>query len=1210
MSLSQQSTGRGHGQPGTQAVSSVSSDDSSSVIPKTSDVSISSITDNVQMLTASRKTPMNSGRGRGAHLKQKTVVPDPGATISDLTIGQFKSNDRPTKPNELGKIGNHIKVMVNYFPIVEFPHSGLVYQYDIQIKSKNSFKVLREHRRVLYQCWLNEYCKTYRQLNKYKIVFDNHHIIFTIDQPFPNIDETEITEKIMAPNRFNRQEEYQISIKRVGNAIDLSLLHFLNEFYDTENNSNVNVNDIRIIQQVLSIVLHENCSSNAAYIYNRSFFAQPILKDKHGYWDLGLGKALWRGFYSCLVFANGTHRLLMNLDMSHTIFMKEQSFIDFLCEVMLHSTCGKNHYKYKQNVHKAEMKDVLKFLDQNINGNDYHGEIEFLLNHCKRESSSQQTFLWKRHGRSDVATVEYYFKENYGIPLKYPTLPTLIMHNKAFVPMELVDVQPIKVKKITDEQRALLCLKSSMIPSDYHQSIMEIRQNSKQQCFEKDSFVKAWNLNVDVNMLQVTARILPMPEIIYTDNFHVNDESIRLSGVWSNTKTQFHRPTNFPSVWALINLSVSLNRKSCEAFYEQLRMVAVDRGINCPEPVLYEEYNVQPDSISQMIVALKEMMEKNNDCKFFIVILPENNNIRDQIYGDIKKLCELESGFGIVSQMIKLKENESNNQWNYSRLNSILMKINTKLDGVNSILHVPDVIKEFFLRGHRYMYVGVDLSHGAPSSGRKFSTVAVVASADDIPNRYFKEIYVQERLAEARRQSREYVVDMKQIMTSLISQYEKCHGYPPLAIVIYRDGISNSEFDSVFEKELMAIREACVELSPIYQPYLTYIVVNKKHHTRLFPTDSNGNVKAGTVVDSHEVTNPTTYDFFLNSHHTEKGTSRPTHYHVLYDDNKLKPDQVEMLTYALCYTCARCTRSISIPAPVKYADLLAFHANLYIKSFDQLDTESDIPVNQTVNVDNMIRSKRIVLSYGRGGSLVGKLEEATHIDLNKDGRIGRGFPSFSNYHPPYNPYGGPPHPPNFNQSGNPSLINELEKATNVDLNHDGRIGGGPPSFSNYPPPYNPYGGPPHPPNFNQSGNPSLINELEKATNVDLNHDGRIGGGPPSFSNYPQPYNPYGGPPFPPNFNQSGNPGLINELERATNIDLNHDGRIGGGPPSFSNYPPPYNPHGGPPYPPNFNQSGNPSLINELEKATNIDLNHDGRIGGGPAPFHNYNPYSY
>lgn len=165
------------------------------------------------------------------------------------------------------------------------------------------------------------------------------------------------------------------------------------------------------------------------------------------------------------------------------------------------------------------------------------------------------------------------------------------------------------------------------------------------------------------------------------------------------------------------------------------------------------------------------------------------------------------------------------------------------------------------------MYVGIDLSHGASDSSRGRSTVAVVASADEIPNRYFKEIYIQERPPEARGESREYVVDMKQIMKSLISQYDKRQDYPPTAIVIYRDGISDSEFDTVFEKELTAIREACVELSPIYRPYLTYIVVNKKHHTRFFPTDSNTNVIAGTVIDSHDVTNSTTYDFFLNSHH-------------------------------------------------------------------------------------------------------------------------------------------------------------------------------------------------------------------------------------------------------------------------------------------------------------------------------------------------------
>jgi hypothetical protein len=44
-----------------------------------------------------------------------------------------------------------------------------------------------------------------------------------------------------------------------------------------------------------------------------------------------------------------------------------------------------------------------------------------------------------------------------------------------------------------------------------------------------------------------------------------------------------------------------------------------------------------------------------------------------------------------------------------------------------------------------------------------------------------------------------------------------------------------------------------------------------------------------------------------------------------------------MLTYALCFTSARCTRSISTPAPVKYADLLAFRASFYININEPLD---------------------------------------------------------------------------------------------------------------------------------------------------------------------------------------------------------------------------------------------------------------------------------
>ena len=167
------------------------------------------------------------------------------------------------------------------------------------------------------------------------------------------------------------------------------------------------------------------------------------------------------------------------------------------------------------------------------------------------------------------------------------------------------------------------------------------------------------------------------------------------------------------------------------------------------------------------------------------------------------------------------------------------------------------------------MYVGVDLSHGSPGTGILHSTVAVVASVGDIPNRYLKEIYIQDRSSKERGQSWECIVNMKEIMKSLIGQYKNLQGYPPNAIIIYRDGISTSEFTTVFHDELTAIREACVESAPVYQPYLTYIVVNKRHHTRIYSTDSDENVEAGTVVDS-EITDPTTQNFYLSSHHVDK----------------------------------------------------------------------------------------------------------------------------------------------------------------------------------------------------------------------------------------------------------------------------------------------------------------------------------------------------
>jgi hypothetical protein len=105
-------------------------------------------------------------------------------------------------------------------------------------------------------------------------------------------------------------------------------------------------------------------------------------------------------------------------------------------------------------------------------------------------------------------------------------------------------------------------------------------------------------------------------------------------------KVPFHKPTEFPSVWAMINLSPSkVSRNACEVFCNELSQAAIKRGIQkCPPPVLYEQYDVNPDSIETMLTELKNMMEANADCQFLMVVLPEDNTIRNRVYGEIKKL--------------------------------------------------------------------------------------------------------------------------------------------------------------------------------------------------------------------------------------------------------------------------------------------------------------------------------------------------------------------------------------------------------------------------------------------------------------------------------------------------------------------------------------------------------------------------------------------
>ena len=77
-------------------------------------------------------------------------------------------------------------------------------------------------------------------------------------------------------------------------------------------------------------------------------------------------------------------------------------------------------------------------------------------------------------------------------------------------------------------------------------------------------------------------------------------------------------------------------------------------------------------------------------------------------------------------------------------------------------------------------------------------------------------------------------------------------------------------------------------------------------------------------------------NFYMVSQHGLKGTSRPSHYHILENDGKMSLDDIERLTFDLCFLYARATKVVSRPAPVYYAHRAAFLAQYYEESYKEV----------------------------------------------------------------------------------------------------------------------------------------------------------------------------------------------------------------------------------------------------------------------------------
>ncbi|XDA79421.1 hypothetical protein R6Z07F_009439 [Ovis aries] len=824
----------------------------------------------------------------------------------------FKPPPRP----DFGTSGRTIKLQANFFEM-DIPKID-IYHYELDIKPE---KCPRRVNREIVEHMVQHF-KT-QIFGDRKPVFDGRKNLYTA-MPLP-IGRDKVELEVTLPGE-GKDRIFKVSIKWVS-CVSLQALH------DALSGRLPSVPFETI--QALDVVMRHLPSMRYTPV-GRSFFTASEGCSN----PLGGGREVWFGFHQSV--RPSLWKMMLNIDVSATAFYKAQPVIEFVCEVLDFKSIEEQQ-KPLTDSQRVKFTKEIKGLKVEIT---HCGQMKRKYRVCNvtRRPASHQTFpLQQESGQTVECTVAQYFKDRHKLVLRYPHLPCLQVGQEqkhTYLPLEVCNIVAGQrcIKKLTDNQTSTMIRATARSAPDRQEEISKLMRSAS---FNTDPYVREFGIMVKDEMTDVTGRVLQPPSILYGGRNKAIATPVQ--GVWDMRNKQFHTGIEI-KVWAIACFAP---QRQCtevhlKSFTEQLRKISRDAGMPIQGQPCFCKYAQGADSVEPMFRHLKNTYA---GLQLVVVILPG----KTPVYAEVKRVGD--TVLGMATQCVQMKNVQRTTP---QTLSNLCLKINVKLGGVNNIL-LPQGRPPVFQQP--VIFLGADVTHPPAGDGKKPSIAAVVGSMDAHPNRYCATVRVQQH-------RQEIIQDLAAMVRELLIQFYKSTRFKPTRIIFYRDGVSEGQFQQVLHHELLAIREACIKLEKDYQPGITFIVVQKRHHTRLFCTDKNervgksGNIPAGTTVDT-KITHPTEFDFYLCSHAGIQGTSRPSHYHVLWDDNRFSSDELQILTYQLCHTYVRCTRSVSIPAPAYYAHLVAFRARYHLVDKEHDSAEGSHTSGQSNGRDHQALAKAV-----------------------------------------------------------------------------------------------------------------------------------------------------------------------------------------------------------------------------------------------------------
>ncbi|KAI1004267.1 hypothetical protein K3495_g3942 [Podosphaera aphanis] len=754
-----------------------------------------------------------------------------------------------------------------------------------------------------------------------------------------------------------------------------------------------NVNDTfneeqqKSIIQSLNVVFghHPQSSSTVTTIAGNKHFSSVHKPNNINIRPLGDGLEAYRGFVRSVRAVTGG--LVLNVNVTHAVFFESTKLSllyrklgtqnrSNLKEKIKGMRVEVTHLPPKKNRTTGKIIPRIKTIQGLANVTDGATE-EHRPEILGFAAGPQKVKFWigaDPHGSvagSDLPSNSYitvydYFKKKYPKIELDPINPVVNVGNSqhpSYLPAEVCHVLPgNKVnRRLSPKQTQEMIKMACRTPPENAESLVKDGKALLGLNPGDNSTASQFGLSIDKSLLVVNARMLPPPPINYR-----SAQVMVSNGSWNMARQQFHTNCNI-GIWSFVmfkpppsnngpRLEEAAVRQSVQGFKDFLMnngIIAdglVSSGVTVD--LMGGEQSTAHNTGAVTMLFQKMCQSESRRPKFLLCVIAADD---PALYNIIKSIGDTRAGIQTVC-VIGSKFTKERGQGQYFA--NIALKFNLKGRGIN---HSIDPEKLGIISEGETMVVGLDVTH--PSPGSKLGTpssVAMVASIDKLLAQWPADYRIQ-----LGRQ--EKVSDVEGLLLGRLRMWAEIHeGKFPKNIIVYRDGVSEGQYEMVLNEEVPGMRNACRQVYPPAQteqnlPNLSVIICGKRHHTRFYPTTMDGADKAsnchpGTVVD-RGITLGRAWDFYLQPHGCLQGTARPCHYFVILDEifRKRKvvgrhqnvADSLEDLTHNMCHLFQRATKAVSLCPPAYYADLLCTRLRCY--QSELYDPTEDDSMNASVS---------------------------------------------------------------------------------------------------------------------------------------------------------------------------------------------------------------------------------------------------------------------